>query len=184
MPASSTAKAIRLGILLVILGVVIVAKTFFINYYRIPQNGMYPTLPAGSTLFAWRHPYSSPTAVKRGDIVVFPRGEDGQNYLYIWRVVALPGETVVVSGDSLTINGKTVAREHLRYTDGKEIFREQNGEASYEIAIGTSLADPPPEISITVPADQVFVMGDNRHDAHDSRELGPIPVSSIIGKKL
>jgi signal peptidase I len=184
MVNSTKAKTIRLGILLIILILVVVTKTFFINNYRIPQNGMYPTLPAGSTLFAWRHPYANVAAVKRGDIVIFPRVEDGRNYVYVWRVVALPGETVVTSGDSLTINGKPVTREHLRDADGKTIFREQNGDASYEIAIETSPASPEPDVSLTVPPDQVFVMGDNRLDARDSRYLGPIPVSSIIGKKM
>jgi signal peptidase I len=180
----STAKKIRLGILLTALLAVAAAKAFFINNYRIPQNGMYPTLPAGSTLFAWRHPYANATAVKRGDIVIFPRVEDGRNFVYVWRVVALPGETVVTTGDSLTINGKPVTREHLRDADGKAIFREQNGDASYEIAINAGANEAPPDVTLTVPPDQVYVMGENRLDAHDSRYFGPIPVSSIIGKKL
>ena len=35
---------------------------------------------------------------------------------------------------------------------------------------------------VTVPAGDVFVMGDNRCDSTDSRSFGPIPTSTIIGR--
>src|SRR5262250_1586573 len=68
-----------IGILLVLLAV----KTFFVGYYRIPQNGMYPTLPAGSVLFTLKRAYSDVSSVKRGDIIVFVREQNGQRYNYI-----------------------------------------------------------------------------------------------------
>jgi len=77
-----------------------------------------------------------------------------------------------------------VQRERLRELDGKTIFREQIGEASYEIALGQSQSPQIPNASVTVPEAHFFVMGDNRFDAWDSRKFGPIPFNSIIGKKL
>jgi signal peptidase I len=59
-----------------------------------------------------------------------------------------------------------------------------HGDASYEIALVTSPRTPPPDVSLTVPPDQFFVMGDNRFNAVDSRYFGPISFNSIIGKKL
>ena len=157
---------------------------FLIGYYRIPQNGMYPGLPAGSTLFALKRAYSNASSVKRGDVVVFVREENGQRYNYIWRVVALPGEKVQTSGEALTINGQSVQRQRLREADGKTVFREQIGSVGYEVAFDVSPRSEPPDSSVTVPADEFFVMGDNRFDARDSRYFGPIPFGSIIGKKL
>jgi signal peptidase I len=159
-------------------------KIFFIGYYRIPQNGMYPSLPAGSALFALKRPYASAADVKRGDIVVFVRDEQGQRYNYIWRVVGLPGETVQVAGESLRINGQAVHRQHTRNAAGKSLYREQIGELSYEVAFDSAPRHRSPDTSITVPADHFFVVGDNRFEARDSRYFGPIPFSSIIGKKL
>jgi signal peptidase I len=184
MSTASKSKHIPTGGVIAIALAILAIRTFFIGFYRIPQNGMYPGLPAGSRVIAARHPYSSASSVKPGDIVVFLREENGKRYNYIWRVVALPGETVVASGDSLSINGQAVQRQRIRDADGKTVFREHVGDASYEVAFETSPRYTPPDISITVPSEQFFVMGDNLFYARDSRYLGPISFASIIGKKL
>ena len=162
----------------------IATKTFFIDSYRIPQNGMYPGLTSGSRVFAAKRAYSDASSVKRGDIVVFVREENGERYNYIWRVVGLPGERIETSGTDLTINGHTVQRQRVRDANGATIFREQLGDIAYEIAFTTPPRFRPPDSSVTLPPDQFFVMGDNRLDARDSRYFGPITFSSIIGKKL
>ena len=184
MPRISKTKMIALVGASAFLVAAVVLRAFFFDTYRIPQNGMYPALPAGSLLIAARRAYSAAASVKRGDIVIFTREENGQRYNYIWRVVALPGEKVEAAGDSLSINGQAVQRQKVRETDGRTIFREQIGDLSYEVAFDSSPHDRPPDVSVAVPADQFFVMGDNRFGARDSRYFGPIPFSSIIGKKL
>jgi signal peptidase I len=170
-----------------LLGVVIVLliiKVVFIGYYQVPQNGMYPGLPAGSRLFVSKRTYSGPSDVQRGDVVVFVSNEGGKSYVYIWRVIGLPGDTILTSGESLIINGQTVARERAREEPGAIVYREQAGDVEFEIAFSRSPEHPPPEASMTVPAEHFFVMGDNRFDAVDSRYLGPIAFSAIIGRKL
>jgi signal peptidase I len=176
-------KVIGWSVVIVVLAL-LALKTFFIGYYRIPQNGMYPTLPAGSLMFTIKRPYSDISSVKRGDIVVFVREQNGGRYNYIWRVIGLPGDKVETSGESLMINGQPAARERLADADGKSVFREQLGGVSYEIAFDPSAKERPPNVSMIVPSDHVFVIGDNRFNAFDSRRFGPIPFSSIIGKKL
>lgn len=184
MSGKTIQKVVVRGIIVIGL-LLLVVRTYFVGYYRIPQNGMYPGLPAGSHFFTSRHAYSTAADVKRGDIVVFNREEDGQRYVYIWRVIGLPGEKVETSGDSLTINGQPVQRQHLREADGKTVFREQIGGTAYEVAFESSPDHLlPPDVSIIVPPGQFFVLGDNRLDARDSRSFGPIPFTSIIGKKL
>lgn len=176
-------KIVTWGVLILVLALLLL-KALFVDYYRIPQNGMYPTLAAGSVLFTIKRPYSDISAVKRGDIIVFVREQNGQRYNYIWRVVGLPGDRVQTSGESLIINGRPVARERLPDSNGKSLFREQMDNASYQIALDPPARERPPDVSIIVPPDHVFVMGDHRFNAFDSRRFGPIPFSSIIGKKL
>jgi len=201
--ASRTSKIILgsvAAVLLALLPALLIVRAFFVDYYRIPQNGMYPSLPSGSLFFATRHAYAASSQVKRGDIIVFTRDEDDgkrgdivvfthdpdrRRYTYIWRVVGLPGETIETAGALLVINGQPVARERVREEHGMVIFRERVGEATYEVAIRQSPPDPPPpDTSVTVPPDHFFVMGDNRHNAFDSRYFGPIPFGAIIGRKL
>ena len=181
---TSKSKNILRGGLIIAALALLVTRLFFVGIYRIPQNGMYPGLPAGSQLFAIRHPYSNASSVKRGDVVVFTREENGQRCNYIWRVIALPGESVEASGDSLVINGQGIKRKHIREADDKRIFREQIGDASYEVAFDLSPHHLPPDVSITLASGEFFVMGDNRFDDFDSRSFGPIMFSSIIAKKF
>src|SRR5439155_25603886 len=108
------------------------------------------------------------------DIVVFVRGENGQRYNYIWRVIALPGEAIQASGETLTVSGQTTQRQRIRSADGRIIYREQIGDASHEVAFEPSRDHSPPDVSMTVPPEHLFVMGDNRFDARDSRYFGPI----------
>jgi signal peptidase I len=164
--------------------VLIAAKIFFIGYYRIPQNGMCPNLPAGSIIFTTKRAYAGASSVKRGDIIVFVREENGYRYNVIWRIVGLPGEKVDAFGEMISINNHPVQRQRVREVNGQIIFREQIDGAAYEVAIDNSVHDRPPDTSMIVPPDQFFVMGDNRFKALDSRYFGPIPFRSIIGKKL
>jgi len=159
-------------------------RFFVIDFYRIPQNGMFPGLPAGSRVFANKLAYSDASQVKRGDIVVFRRVENGRRYNYIWRVVGLPGEKVEVSKESLVVNGQPARHQRLREQNGNAVFREEFGGISYEVAFDSAQNDPPPNASVTVPPDHFFVLGDNRLNARDSRVFGPVPFSSIIAKKL
>src|SRR5438046_4966583 len=126
---SKTKKILTWSVAAVLLAILAI-KTFFIGYYRIPQNGMYPGLPAGSRVFAAQRAYFAASSVKRGDIVVFVREENGQRYNYLWRVVALPGDKVEASGESLTINGQAVQRQRVREADGKTGCREHIGDVA------------------------------------------------------
>lgn len=177
-------KTIAIGSVIGVFLALLVTKTFFIGFNHIPQNGMYPGLPAGSRLFVAKRAYRDASSVKRGDIVLFVREMDGQRYNYLWRVIALPGDKVEASGESLIINDKPVSRQRVRNYDAGTIFREQLGDATYEVAFATSPRFTPPDTSITVPPDHFFVMGDNRLEASDGRYFGPIPFGSIVGKKL
>jgi signal peptidase I len=163
---------------------VLVIRHYFIGSYTIPQNGMYPTLPAESFFLADKYPYKDPSEVARGDIICFTRAKDGREDIYIWRVVGLPGDKVLITGDKVIINGQQLKQEKLRSDGDMVIYVETNGDSEYTIAFGLKPPDKkPPDADLTVPDGQFFVLGDNRHNAVDSRYSGPVPFDSIIARK-
>ena len=160
-------------------------RLFFFNYSQIPQDGMFPSMPAGTRIISRRRPYRDINQVKRGDVVIFTRDLDGQTFKCVWRVVGLPGDQVEIADDAVKINGLLLKHEQVRQQENFSIVREWNGEASYEIAYDQSAEESQkPHASLTVPPDQVFVLGDNRRHAQDSIYNGPIPFSSIVEKRV
>ena len=115
---------------------------------------MQPNLYAGYRLMIEKVSYRL-HAPRRGDVVVVARPKDEKNL--IKRIVALPGETVEVRDGHTWINGQPIAEPWVTFFGGP---------------------DYPPA---RVPANTVFVLGDNRGSSRDSRAIGPVPVNSIRG---
>ncbi len=152
---------------------------------------------------------------ERGDIVIVT--PPGQNDDYIKRVIGLPGDTVQVKGGRLILNGRRVPAERRPDTlipvdanvpCGPEfpgalvrragraycrlpIIRETlpNGVRYDAIDLGLSAGDDFGPVK--VPAEHLFLMGDNRDRSADSRFGlgppenglgGPVPWENIGGR--
>ena len=96
---------------------------------------------------------------QRGDIVVLvdPRRS---NQDLIKRVIGLPGETVEVADGKVYINDQLLLEPYIK-TPWHDTKAKQ-----------------------TIPADEYFVMGDNRDNSLDSRSIGPVAKQLIIGKAM
>ncbi len=106
---------------------------------------------------------------ERFDIVVFHATEEKD---YIKRVIGLPGDTIEYKEDTLYVNGTAYEEPYLAD------YKEQ--------VIDGPLTEPftLEEITgeVTVPEGEVFVMGDNRRYSKDSRHIGTVEISEILGK--
>ncbi|WP_028547980.1 signal peptidase I [Paenibacillus sp. UNC451MF] len=103
----------------------------------------------------------------RGDVIVFQATKDKT---YIKRVIALPGETVRIDGDNVYINGQLLYEPYLQSALEEEAARTK---VPYNYR---NMKE------ITVPEHTVFVLGDNRSNSLDSRDLGPVSFDTILGK--
>ena len=103
---------------------------------------------------------------QRFDVVLFPYGEGDEELCFIKRVIGLPGETVQISrsGD-IFINGEFL-EEYYGFEDIQQDKR-------YLAADGYTLQE-----------DEYFVMGDNRNNSYDSRQIGGIKREDIIGRAV
>ncbi len=154
-----------------------------IQPFIIPSASMYPTISARDRLLAVKNAYhySDP---RRGDLVLFTNPNHRREF-WIKRVIALAGDTVAVKDGNLCVNGVKLSLQSIgpgvvSGTTG-QIFSEDNNGAKYRIFISQDHAVPDfPEI--TVPKNECFVMGDNRNEALDSRNVGPIPIIGLLGK--
>ncbi|MGC1309878.1 MAG: signal peptidase I [Phormidesmis sp.] len=131
----------------------------------IPSPSMVPTLAVGDRLLVEKVSYHL-HAPHRGDIVVFEPPPQLQEYGYqasqafIKRVIGLPGQTVQVSEGRVLVDGEALVEPYIL------------AEPAYEM--------PP----VQVPADSLFVMGDNRNDSNDSHVWGFLPVQNAIGRAV
>ena len=177
--------------------VVLLARSFVAEPFRIPSGSMMPTLLTGDFIlvnkFAYglRLPVSNLQIVPigepaRGDVVVFRFPEDPSKD-FIKRVIGLPGDEIVYFQKQLFINGEPVPTEYLdRYTgpgarasdDLRELLEDLPG-AEHHIL--EQAGRPSRNIRYRVPADSYFVMGDNRDNSDDSRRWGPVPASHLVG---
>src|SRR5436190_1447661 len=154
-----------------------------IQPFRIPGASMYPTISPRDRLIAVKNAYRNADP-QRGDLVLFTNPNNRREF-WLKRVIALAGDTVAVKDGNLYVNGVLLSRQSVgpgtvSGTTG-EIFYEENNGAKYRIFI--SQDHPAPDFpEMTVPKNDCFVMGDNRNESRDSRDVGPIPIIGIYGK--
>jgi signal peptidase I len=118
---------------------------------------MQPTLYQGDLILVNKLAYKL-GKMNTGDVVIF----HNPNLLeedYIKRLIGKPGDVVKVEGGVVYVNGTALKEPYIA---------------------------APPEYADewTVPANSVFVLGDNRNNSSDSHSWGFVPVSDIVGKAL
>jgi signal peptidase I len=153
--------------------VAFVIKTFLLQAFYIPSLSMAPTLKINDRVLVNKLSYDLHD-VHRGDVVVFesPPDDGAVTKDLIKRVVGLPGETVEARDGHVLINGRALEEPYL-----ERDVETRGSICQVDTKPGCMGTD-----KMVVPKDSYFVMGDNRGNSRDSRFIGAIPGSLIIGR--
>lgn len=169
-------------VVLAAIGIAIILTLFVFQSYQVDGPSMQPSLHNGDRLIIWKVPRTiarisgEAYIPNRGDIIVFSEPaiteSDGSPKQLIKRVLALPGERVVVQDGIVTVYN----------TDYPGGFQP---DTTLPYGEGVNLTvDVDQNIDMTIPEDEVYAMGDNRFNSMDSRIFGPVSADDIIGKLI
>lgn len=156
-----------------------------IESFYIPSQSMLPNVLRGDLLFADKRVNCTgcKRQIRRGDIAVFVY-PNNRTTLYIKRIIGLPGDEIRIQSREVFVNGKSIS-DAGKYSPAHEISEDERylyerGETG-DYAVLWSAGDEVEELSIAVPAGEVFVLGDNRDAATDSRIFGTVPLRDVVG---
>ena len=138
--------------------IAVIVALLFCNFVARPSRvigeSMQETCHDGDLMILWELNYHP----QRGDIVVV-NNHNPLNENLIKRVIAVGGDHVTVSQGMVTVNGKKLTEPYVK----EKVWSGADAD-------------------LTIPQGRVFLMGDNRNHSADSRVIGPVSTSLIIGK--
>lgn len=164
------------AVIAVILALLI--RTFVVQAFKIPSGSMEPTLLIGDHIlvnkfvYGVKVPFINKTLIpiskpERNDVIVFVYPVD-KSKDFIKRVIGLPGDTIEIVGKKIHINGRPFDDKNGFYSDKEKTPAKSTGRNHFG--------------PLTVPKDQLFVMGDNRDHSYDSRFWGFVPLDAVKGE--
>lgn len=135
---------------------------YFFSPFQVAGMAMSPTYSNGSIVLT-KKINSNAQGIQRADVVVFKYPLDTSKD-FIKRVVALPGDKIKIEKGYVYINDQKLSEPYLAEgvmtTTGSDFLIEG--------------------VSIEVPENQYFILGDNRQYSSDSRSWGFVPQENII----
>ena len=146
--------------LIIVIIIILFLMLYVVSVTQVVGSSMSPTLKDEEVLILNKFQYRF-FEIKRGDIVSLDY--EDTKYL-IKRIIGLPGETVKIVNNQLYINDKIYEEEYLA------------NDLNYDDFSLTDLGYS------KIPEDMYLVLGDNRENSLDSREIGLIKKEDINGK--
>ena len=165
----------QLELIVIFFAIMVLVFTFVCKTCKVVGESMRETLQNGETVLIWSLFYSP----GYGDVVVI-HDNKALNEPIVKRVIGLPGDkirvehtsdsmkTTITHADGSVTVLDSANEDYVRYVDEVdeyEAWRHYSEDETYVVNDG-----------------EVFVMGDNRLNSRDSRELGAYSSNQILGK--
>lgn len=176
-----------------LLSCIVFFKSAIADLSSISGASMQPTLLDGDKVWVNKLAYdvkipfteislaelSDPT---RGDVVIIDSKKADKRL--VKRIVGVPGDTIYMQNNALVINGETAHYEVLSREDDAIIILEELPDMAHQARLSSRFASRTARSygPTVVPADQYFVLGDNRDNSADSRVYSFVPREEIIGR--
>lgn len=181
-----------------------VLRIFLLEAFRIPSGSMQNTLLVGDFLFVNKFLYGAEVpfigkrlpAVRepaRGDIIVFDSVEEEQpNLKVVKRLIGIPGDTLEMRDGIVYRNGTRIEEPYAVNSDPDRsedpAMRARMREWQVKHYAGPVPPGYQPDLHdwgpVVVPAESLFVMGDNRDGSYDGRYWGFLPRANVRGRPL
>jgi len=133
------------------------------GFYTSAGTDMHPTIRQGDFILTARF-NGAIHSLEKGRIVIYAPGSSisgDASHWSIGRIVAKPGDTVSLRDGTIWING-------VKYDAGSGPTKAPAKDAAMQVTF-----------PVIVPANHVFILGDNPRHALDSRYFGPIRIGGI-----
>ena len=187
--------------------------------YIVPSASMQPTLKIGDEIIVSAPSYGLSTASlpfgyafaqitpkrifghlpHRGDIAVF-RAPANPHETWVKRVIGLPGDRIALMDGRILLNGKILPwrdtgpdqeEDSRGHTYSAERYEETLPDGMHHDIVKLTPHGPLDNVpEFTVPAERLFVMGDNRDNSADSRVsvaeggVGLLPIWNLQGRAI
>ena len=159
-------------VIAIALGAALLVRVYVLQQFYISGPSMESTLFENNRVLVNKLSYRLHD-IHHGDVVVFDRITTSGGVIahddLIKRVIGVEGDTVEIKNCKVYVNKTAIQEPYL----DKTVLAKPN------LSDRCRVIDMQ---SITVPKNQLFVMGDNRPESFDSRSFGTIPEKLVIGR--
>ena len=182
--------------LLLFVSLMLVFRSAVADWNDVPTGSMKPTIVEGDRIlvnkmaYDLKLPFSQYSLIKfsdplPNDIIIFESKVADKRL--VKRVIGVPGDTVSMHKNQLFINQHTASYKHIagdaNFTLSEESIAGNRHLIRTQVMPGHNSTYPLESFKpVTIPTGYYLVMGDNRDNSADSRAIGLIPRTEIIGK--
>jgi signal peptidase I len=172
------------------IGLIAGVRAWVFEAFRIPSSSMSPTFLPGDRILA-RKLMPRDHVPQRGELIVYSNPTPNGAIKFIGRVVAIAGDHLEIHRERVLINGKELEKDPVPDEGLAFLGDQKRGRVAIEVNSGRrylvdygdaadggrALGD----FDATIPSHDVFILGDNRQRAKDSRHFGTIHMADIVG---